>query len=87
MKKLFNFGLKSGTVGVATEQDIQELCVVIGTTVYAQDLSSHSDVENFICEGGIIDEGFYQVSDGTIEVTGEEEDYEIVLIPFLRLVV
>lgn len=86
-EKLFNFALAQEEIwGVATEKQIQQLSQEKGLATWVQIVASYKSVEDYILEGGEITAGSYQIDDGVIEVCGEEEDYEIVLISNLKIV-
>jgi hypothetical protein len=85
-EKLFNFALTQEEIWrVATERQIQQLSQEKELAIWVQTLAFYRTVEEYIVEGGEIPEGSYQVADGVIEVCGEEEDYQIILISNLRI--
>ncbi|GCD12717.1 hypothetical protein [Clostridium tagluense] len=88
MKKLFGYMLVTEEIHrVGTQEEINQMVIKKGFPVWVQTLVSRDTVFDWICEGGEVEEGFYVVSDGVIEVTGEEEDYEIILISNLKAVI
>ncbi|NMM64371.1 hypothetical protein HBE96_17260 [Clostridium sp. P21] len=86
LQKLYNFGLNGGAYGLATEKEIGEMCADAATTIYSLSLASKEDIEEYMCLMGDVELGVYQTTDGVIEVCGEDEGWEIVLISNLKLV-
>ncbi|NMM65470.1 hypothetical protein HBE96_23105 [Clostridium sp. P21] len=86
VQKLYNFGLTNGMYGLALKSEIDEMVQDLNTTVYKQSLATFEDVQDYMCLMGDVSVGVYQTSDGVIEVCGEDEGWEIVLISNLKLV-
>lgn len=81
IKKLYEYMLvKEEVYRIGTEDQIQAMVEKIGHPVWVKTLCSAQSVQDYICEGGEIEEDNYEISDGTIEICGESDDWEIVHI-------
>jgi len=82
IKKMYQYMLSQEEVyRIGTEDQINQMVKEVGFPVWIKTLASAQSVMDWICEGaGEIEEEVYQVSDGTLEINGEEDDYEIVHI-------
>lgn len=82
IKKLYQYMLvKEEVYRVGTADQINQMVKEVGFPVWIKTLASSTAVQDWICEGaGEIPENNYEVSDGTLDILGEEDDYEIVHI-------
>lgn len=80
--KLYGYMLvEEEVLRVGTEVEIEQMVKEIGQPVWIKTFLSGDAIENLICEGIEVAEGDYATTDGSIEICGEDEDWEIVKIP------
>lgn len=71
MKKLFSFGTENGQYGVATQNEIDDICRVDDTTAINQELAKYDDVEWSVQCGCNLKEGLYNCLEGIISASEE----------------
>lgn len=63
-KKLYNFGLMNSYYGIATIEDIVEMCRECDTEIYQLELASLADISDWVCIGQDPFEDYIQVKEG-----------------------
>ena len=82
LEKLYGYMLATEEIlRIGTEVEIQQMVNKKGQPVWIKTFLACDEIENLICEGIEVSEGDYATEDGSIEICGEGEDWEIVKMP------